>query len=462
MKIRKAYLMASVAAVGTCCLSAALVFAVAAGAPALADPTDPVNPLQNRFMVGKALDVCDMGGMFVGGVPKVTTYASSANSEGVPEQLTIGQMYVQFVIPTKHRQWPLIMVHGSGYTGAALDATPDGRMGWMAYAVQNNLSTFVVDQSGRGRSGFDKSVFHEAAVTGDPSLIPTLGGGSNNAIWTSWFGHLINGSSIVDGTLIQHGDSGDPDPAAPEPGPAHASGAAGAPVYPIPPVDSSVDANIEARVGAIGPAPNPANNTFLALNTYKQVVPNTEATLPGSTCPVCVPPAQPASRTWTPLALAELVETLGGAIVAGHSQASSEVLAMMRILKEHGNLDLLKGIMFPEGFTLLARAGLEPEDFDHVPMLVANGDYRSQAARDSNYAARDAINASPTNVTPMEVIDLDDPSFGGEFNGTTHMNMLGTNQIDVFDVMLKWAEDNIPNPMSAHACPNGPKEDPNS
>ena len=154
----KTSLMASVAVVGALCAATTL---------ALASPTDPVNPLTKRFVVGKALDVCDEGALFVGGVPKVTNYASSATSEGVPEQLTIGQMYVQFQIPTKRRQWPLIMVHGSGYTGAALDATPDGRMGWMAYAVQNNLSTFVVDQSGRGRSGFDKSVFHEARVTGD-------------------------------------------------------------------------------------------------------------------------------------------------------------------------------------------------------------------------------------------------------------------------------------------------------
>ena len=448
LKMRRTLLLSSVAVVGALCAATTLAWA---------SPTDPVNPLTKRFVVGKALDVCDQGALFVGGVPKVTNYTSSATTEGVPQQLTIGQMYVQFQIPTKHRKWPLIMVHGSGYTGAALDATPDGRMGWMAYSVQNNLSTFVVDQSGRGRSGFDQSVFHEARVTDNLSLIPTLGGGSNNAIWTSWFGHLINGSSIVDGTLIQHGDPGDPDPTGPEPGPAHASGAAGHPVYPIPPVDSSIDPKIQARVGAIGPAPNPANNTYLALNTYKQVVPNTEATLPGSMCGACTPTNVAPNNTWTPRALAELVETLGGAILAGHSQASSEVLHAMRILKEHGKLDLLKGIIFPEGFTQLAAAGLLPSDFDHVPMLVVNGDYRSQAARDTNYAARDAINASPTNVTKMEVIDLDDPSFQGKWNGTTHMNMLGTNSIEVFDVLLNWADKNIPNPMvTPSSCPSGP------
>ena len=37
------------------------------------------------------------------------------------------------------------------------------------------------------------------------------------------------------------------------------------------------------------------------------------------------------------------------------------------------------------------------------------------------------------------------------------MNMLGTNQIEVFDVMLNWADQNIPNPIVATACPSGPK-----
>jgi hypothetical protein len=30
-------------------------------------------------------------------------------------------------------------------------------------------------------------------------------------------------------------------------------------------------------VGAIGPPPNPANNAYMALNYYKQLVPNFEA-----------------------------------------------------------------------------------------------------------------------------------------------------------------------------------------
>ena len=130
---------------------------------------------------------------------------------------------------------------------------------------------------------------------------------------------------------------------------------------------------------------------------------------------------------------------------------------MVRILKEHGKLNLLKGVFFPEGGTDLASVGLTGADFDHVPFLVVNGDYRAESFRLTNYAARDAINASPTHaVAPAEVIDLDAPSFRGKFNGTSHMNMLGTNNLQVFDVLLNWANQNIPNPLATTACQLGP------
>ena len=87
------------------------------------------NPLKGRYLSGGPLSICDEGSFFVGGVPKVTRYASSAavREGGPPQQITIGQMYVQFQIPEQRRRWPLIMIHGSTHTGAALDSTPGGR-----------------------------------------------------------------------------------------------------------------------------------------------------------------------------------------------------------------------------------------------------------------------------------------------------------------------------------------------
>src|SRR5262245_21746530 len=73
------------------CLSAARLL-TAATSSAWADPTTPVNPLQKRFLTGKALDVCDFGAFFVGGVPKVPSF-------GTVRQTIIGSMYTQFMIP---------------------------------------------------------------------------------------------------------------------------------------------------------------------------------------------------------------------------------------------------------------------------------------------------------------------------------------------------------------------------
>src|SRR3954454_17652472 len=71
------------------------------------------NPLKGRYLSGAPLSICDQGAFFVGGVPKVTRYASSAAvpKGGPPQQITIGQMYVQFQVPEQRRRWPLIMIH---------------------------------------------------------------------------------------------------------------------------------------------------------------------------------------------------------------------------------------------------------------------------------------------------------------------------------------------------------------
>ena len=175
------------------------------------------NPLKGRYLSGAPLSICDQGSFFVGGVPKVTRYASSAavREGGPPQQITIGQMYVQFQIPEQRRRWPLIMIHGSTHTGAALDSTPGGDEGWLSYAVRNKLATFVVDQPGRGRSGFDQSVILEAKATGNWDLVPSsFGRITDDGAWTTWFGHMVPaGTDITTGKMIRHGDPGDPDPA---------------------------------------------------------------------------------------------------------------------------------------------------------------------------------------------------------------------------------------------------------
>jgi hypothetical protein len=397
-------------------------------------------PTEKRHLTGP-LEICDFGAFFVGGVPKLTQYSNSTTA-GTMQQLVIGQMYVQFMVPKKQSGWPLIMVHGGGYSGSGLESTPDGNEGWFAYAVRNQLPTYVVDQAGRGRSGFDRSFIHERIGTGNLAGFPSLGTTSSSGIWTAWFGHLIGGGDITTGTLIKHGDPGDPQCVA---NPDHCTFS---PAHNF----DAVDPDIEDRVGAIGPAPNPANHRQLALEHYKWGVPNTNTTLPGSTCATCVPQNIGADVTWSGQDLAKLVAGLGGAVVATHSQSGPIGHHMVRYLKEAGQLDKLKGLITIDGVgSTFASSGTTPDDYKNVPYLSISPYYPGLS--DGVYTTN--VNAIKAVGGTAELVALRDPKFGDRFKGVTHMMMMGNGHLPVLDVILDWAKTNIPNQPQKNSCSPG-------
>lgn len=401
-----------------------------------------------KFLTGP-LVIEDQGSFFIGGVTKVTDYAlpPAVPAPGVnaapapvsePHQITIGQMYVQFQIPAKKNGvgWPVIMVHGSSHTAACLESTPDGREGWYPYFVRKGIATYVVDQSGRGRSGFDESVIHEGEArieSGDAKtgrdLIPGFNRITDDGAWTSWFGHLVPaGSTILTGRLIPHADPADPNPT-PDSF-RHAS-----PRFPI----DAVDQKLISRPDAIGPSPHGASERY-ALEYYKQLVPNGEATLPGSTCSTCDPSTLSPANTWTPQNLAALVERLGGAIVATHSQSGIMGHHMTRILKEHGRLDLLKGLITIEGSCSLTNSGLTAADFDNIPYMALKGDYTttSMVCQDTVNAIN-ARRAAKQGTAKADYLKLDEMGI----LGVTHMMMLDRNNLEIADVILDWANRNV-------------------
>jgi pimeloyl-ACP methyl ester carboxylesterase len=66
-----------------------------------------------------------------------------------------GQMYVDVRIPAKQtHSFPIIMVHGGTRSATTYFGTPDGREGWAQYFVRQGYAVYVVDQPGRGRSGY--------------------------------------------------------------------------------------------------------------------------------------------------------------------------------------------------------------------------------------------------------------------------------------------------------------------
>jgi len=117
---------------------------------------------------------------------------------------------------------------------------------------------------------------------------------------------------------------------------------------------------------------------------------------------------------------------------------------MTRILRERGHLGWLKGLVTIEGSCSLTGAGLTAADFDNVPYLALKGDYTGTST--VCVSTVDEINqrrAAGLGTAKADYVQLDDPSFNGAFNGTTHMMMLGTNHLGVADVILDWADKNI-------------------
>jgi hypothetical protein len=238
-------------------------------------------------------------------------------------------------------------------------------------------------------------------------LIPNFGRITDNGAWTAWFGHLLPaGSNITNGKLIRHGDATDPEK--PTDGRPHV-----APKFPL---------------DAVG-------------EYYKQLVPNAEVTLPGSTCPTCNPQNLSPANTWTPQNLALLVERLGGAIIATHSQSGIMGHHAVRILKEHGNLQLLKGLITIEGGCSLPNSGLTAADFDAIPYLALKGDYTATSAQCQETV--DAINkrrAEKQGSARAEYLKLDEMGI----LGVTHMMMLDSNSNQIADLMLDWAKKYVP------------------
>jgi pimeloyl-ACP methyl ester carboxylesterase len=85
------------------------------------------------------------GFFYVGG--KVTNYNG--------KNYVVGQMYVEERVPAKKTHPnPIIMVHGGSRSATTYLGTPDGREGWAQYFVRQGYAVYVVDQPGKGRSGY--------------------------------------------------------------------------------------------------------------------------------------------------------------------------------------------------------------------------------------------------------------------------------------------------------------------
>ncbi len=74
-------------------------------------------------------------------------------------RLMHGQMFVEVLVPTAPSQpYPLVLVHGGGQTATNFLQTPDGRVGWADYFLEQGYVVYLVDQPARGRSPWHETV----------------------------------------------------------------------------------------------------------------------------------------------------------------------------------------------------------------------------------------------------------------------------------------------------------------
>lgn len=182
-----------------------LVLAGGASAQTLKSIQAPATPLVLK----------DRGSFFVGG--RSVEQKAGEILLGPDDSVTVDQMYVEYMVPTGKAKVPVVMIHGAGLSGKSYDTTPDGRMGWFEYFVRKSHPTYVVDQVGRARSGFNQAAINNrlsgvsTAPTG--SVTPTAPGapaaigqgafrfGDRVGVWTNFrfgpkFGEAFPGSQF--------------------------------------------------------------------------------------------------------------------------------------------------------------------------------------------------------------------------------------------------------------------------
>ena len=115
-----------------------------------------LNPTMNAAgeEAKKPLVLKDQGSFFVGGETKSIPAAAGRGAFGSGD-MTVNQMYVQFMLPVKEAKKahiPIAIVHGCCLSTKSWQTTPDGRMGFDEYFVRQKFDTYMIDQVGRARS----------------------------------------------------------------------------------------------------------------------------------------------------------------------------------------------------------------------------------------------------------------------------------------------------------------------
>jgi pimeloyl-ACP methyl ester carboxylesterase len=71
------------------------------------------------------------------------------------KQVMSGQAYVEYQIPRRKTQpYPIVIIPGAAQTATNFNGTPDGREGWTQHFLRRGYAVYIIEQPGRGRSGY--------------------------------------------------------------------------------------------------------------------------------------------------------------------------------------------------------------------------------------------------------------------------------------------------------------------
>ena len=143
-----------------------------------------VTPL-NEKMINGPLSLASQGSFFVGGRDIESNTLSTLPAYAQSGTITVDQMYVRYQIPTKAQGNSIVLIHGCCLTGKTWESTPDGRMGWDEYFAKRGFPTYVIDQSGRGRSAVNATAMNAAKMGKEsPEQLPVVFAASHESAWT--------------------------------------------------------------------------------------------------------------------------------------------------------------------------------------------------------------------------------------------------------------------------------------
>jgi len=90
-------------------------------------------------------------------------FAGGKYSEVKGKEVMSGQLYAEYQVPAKQTGlYPVVMIHGGGVSGNIYMGTPDGHEGWAEFFLRKGYTVYVVDQVGRGRSGYQSDIYGPA------------------------------------------------------------------------------------------------------------------------------------------------------------------------------------------------------------------------------------------------------------------------------------------------------------